>query len=190
MQQQTPKPVIVDCNLIDRLHDSCSQSGRHERQLRRRLAAQLQRTQYTEQLLQRERQRNAKLVQALRVKCTKATEDEADSDATEAKSRTSASCASVDTSVPDSVSSVLTQYCYDELRFAYRRCMRQLHRKDRRLQTLNWEYSLITDQFDELLTKHRHAHERLEFVCCRYLELYNRKTAELASLRCELARLT
>lgn len=191
-----PAATTTDSRLLDRLHDSCAQSGRHERQLRRRLAAQLQQTQYTEQLLQRERRRNAKLVKALRGECTQAAKEDAAAAATDAEDadETLAQARNVSASgaayAPDTVSSMRTQYCYDELRYAYRRCMRQLHRKDRRLLAVSREHSLIADQFDELLLKHRQAHERLEFVCCRYLELYNRKSAELAALRTQLARLT
>lgn len=157
-------------DVIAELQASCAQSARYERWLRQRLAQEAQRSAHLRHQLLAERERNVKLRRALRLETPDA--------------RSESSSATTSGRQPEyrnaydaaaTCSPVLAQYRHDELQYAHQRCLRRLHRQERRVRRVERERCLLADQFDELLAKYRLAHERLEFVCSRYLELYSRK---------------
>lgn len=184
--QPQPQPQHAT---IAELLASCTQSGRYERWLRQRLAQQVQRSAHLQHQLLAERERNAKLRTALRLHGTASGigagvhDDDDDSDASSTAAQAAARTDSAYRCAYDAAatcSSALAQYRHDELRHAHQRCLRRLHRQERGRRAAERERCLLADQFDELLAKYRLAHERLEFVCSRYLELYGRKAqAEL-----------
>lgn len=57
--------------------------------------------------------------------------------------------------------------------------MRSLRKKDKRLKRMIRENIVITAQFNDLLWKYRSVNERLESICCKYMDLYRRKEDEV-----------
>lgn len=60
--------------------------------------------------------------------------------------------------------------------------MRSLRKKEKRLKITIRENIVIKEQFNELLWKYRSVNERLESICCKYIDLYRRKEDEVIYL--------
>lgn len=72
---------------------------------------------------------------------------------------------------------------YDELSLSYRRCLKDLAKKDKQLKLVNNENETLRTKLDDLQKKYRELHGKMEIVCCKYLYLHNRKDEEIIRLR-------
>lgn len=64
--------------------------------------------------------------------------------------------------------------------FSYKRCMKNIRKKDKRLKHFLYENVSIREQYQDLVGKYRRVNERLELICCKYIDLFNRKEEDVS----------
>lgn len=70
--------------------------------------------------------------------------------------------------------------------FSYKRCMKTIRKKDKRIKLFLRENLLIKEQYQELIGKYRDVNERLEIICCKYFDLFNRKEEDVSDFSCNI----
>lgn len=65
------------------------------------------------------------------------------------------------------------------MKFSYKRCMKNLRKKEKRLKVVSREYNLLANQMEEVISKYRQVHQKLEQVCCIYIDMFNKKEEEV-----------
>ncbi|XP_050334184.1 uncharacterized protein LOC126761818 [Bactrocera neohumeralis] len=134
------------------------------------------------QSLDNEKARNVRLMELIRgVDACSATEDE------EPEKAVSRCCAtehwSCSSEAYDSISPLLMQQRYDELSISYKKCRRQLIKKEKLLQLSRCETETAKARYDNLLDEYLISQKRFEEVCFKYLQFQARKNLEIQRLR-------
>lgn len=84
------------------------------------------------------------------------------------------------------VSSVLMQYRYDELSQSLKKSIKSQRQKEKQVKILLTENIQYQTDFDEMKVKFREMMERMEILCCKYLNMQGRKDEEIFRLRNEM----
>lgn len=134
------------------------------------------------QSLDNEKERNVRLMELIRgVDAASATEDD------EPENAVSRCCAterwSCSSEAYESISPLLMQQRYDELSISYKKCRRQLIKKEKLLTLSRCETETAKARCDNLLDEYRISQKRFEEICFKYLQLQARKNLEIQRLR-------
>lgn len=78
------------------------------------------------------------------------------------------------------------QYRYDELTLSLKKSIKSQRQKEKQVKILLTENIQNQTDFDEMKIKFREMMERMEIICCKYLNLQERKDEELFRLRTEM----
>lgn len=150
------------------------ESQKYERELRIALAAQIQRTNELQEELKKERNRTEKLYDV--IKDLSFDDDENDDCLTNS---TPPSAFNDLKSSFETVSPMLMQYKYDELKLQYQRCMKIITRKDKILKKTLQENDQLQIEFNSLKNIYKTIQQRTEVICCKYLKLKIKKEEEV-----------
>ncbi|XP_055856952.1 uncharacterized protein LOC129919881 [Episyrphus balteatus] len=83
----------------------------------------------------------------------------------------------------ESISPLLMQHRYHELSMSYKKCHRQLVKKDTKLRETQCEIEMLQAKYDSLMDEYKGTQKRVEQLCCKYLRLHANKNREIFKLK-------
>lgn len=90
----------------------------------------------------------------------------------------------------ETISPLLMQHRYHELSMSYKKCHRQLAKKDNKLRETQCEIEMLQAKYDSLMDEYKTAQKRVEQLCCKYLRLHANKNREIHKLKEALGQAT
>lgn len=74
-------------------------------------------------------------------------------------------------------------HSYEELSTTYKKCLKQLSRKDKQMRSAVHDREILMAKYDLLYEKYKFLQKQLEELCCKYLHLQSKKNEEIFKLR-------
>lgn len=72
---------------------------------------------------------------------------------------------------------------YEELSNTYKKCLKQLAKKDKQMRSAVHDKEVLFAKYDLLYEKYKYLQNQLEELCCKYLNLQASKNEEIYKLR-------